>query len=157
MLLPFIAIIKEKQTSATTGITYRRNSKKYLEWTSSAGVKNMKTEKAFLQLSNGDRQESQIEVTEIVEEGVHAVFIDGLSSHTLDAEFGAGIELRVDSMKSWMADYRHTEYWCYPAFGTDFSNVPEETQGLIYEKADGSFGVILPVVSDQYKFLPELQ
>ena len=96
-------------------------------------------------------------MTEIVEEGVHAVFIDGLSSHTLDAEFGAGIELRVDSMKSWMADYRHTEYWCYPAFGTDFSNVPEETQGLIYEKADGSFGVILPVVSDQYKFLPELQ
>ena len=88
MLLPFIAIIKEKQTSATTGINYRRNSKKYLEWTSSAGVKNMKTEKAFLQLSNGDRQESQIEVTEIVEEGVHAVFIDGLSSHTLDAEFG---------------------------------------------------------------------
>ena len=111
----------------------------------------MKTEKVFLQLSNGERQESQIKVTEIVEEGVHAVFLDGLSGQTLDAEFGAGMELRVEDMKSWMADYRHSEYWCCPAFGTDFSDVPEETQGLIYEKRDGSFGVILPVVSDQYK------
>lgn len=111
----------------------------------------METGKVFLQLSNGDRQESQIKVTETVDEGVHAVFIDGLSSQTLDAEFGAGIELRVDGMRSWMADYRHCEYWCCPAFGTDFSNVPDETQGLIYEKPDGSFGVILPVVSEQYK------
>ena len=111
----------------------------------------METGKVFLQLSNGDWQEAQIKVTEKVDEGVHAVFIDGLSSQTLDAEFGAGIELRVDGMRSWMADYRHCEYWCCPAFGTDFSNVPDETQGLIYEKTDGSYGAILPVVSEQYK------
>ncbi|MGN0998512.1 MAG: Sip1-related alpha-galactosidase, partial [Faecousia sp.] len=111
----------------------------------------MNTGKVFLRLSNGELQESQIIVTETVQEGVHGVFIDGLSPNALDGEFGAGMELRVDGLKSWMADYRHSEYWCCPAFGTDFSQVPEETQGLIYEKTDGSYGVILPVVSQQYK------
>ena len=111
----------------------------------------MNTGKAYLRLQTGQRQESRIIITETVEEDVHAVFIDGLSQGALDPEFGAGIELRTDGMTRWMADYRHSEYWCRPAFGTDFSQVPEETQGLIYEKTDGSFGVILPVVSRQYK------
>lgn len=111
----------------------------------------MKIGDVFLRHCDGEQQYSQILVTETVHEGVHAVFFDGLSQKPLDSEFGGGIELRPEGVKRWMADYRHSEYWCCPAFGTDFSQVPEETQGLIYEKEDGSFGVILPVVSRQYK------
>lgn len=106
---------------------------------------------AFLQLADGERQESQVRLIEKIEEGVHGIFIDALTRQTLDLEFGAGIELQVDDLKSWMADYRHSEYWCRPAFGSDFSDVPDETQGLIYEKNDGSYGVVLPVVSEKYK------
>lgn len=111
----------------------------------------METGKLFLRLANGVTQTHSVTVTETVEDGVHALFLDGTSDQPLDAQFGAGIELSVDGMQRWMADYRHSEYWCRPAFGTVFSQVPEETQGLIYEKSDGSFGVILPVVSEQYK------
>ena len=111
----------------------------------------MKTTRAFLRLNNGEQQEFQVKLNEKVDEGVHAIFIDGLSGQALDAEFGAGIELQVDGMKSWMSDFRHSEIWCCPAFGADLSEVPDETQGLIYEKTDSSFGVILPVVSEQYK------
>ena len=50
-----------------------------------------------------------------------------------------------------MADYRHSEFWCKPAFGMNLAEIPDETQGLIYEKEDGTFGVILPVVSEKYK------
>ena len=111
----------------------------------------MEVTRAYLRLGNGERQEDQVKLTERVEAGVHAIFIDGLSDQALDPEFGAGIALRGEGMKRWMADHRHSEYWCRPEFGTDFTFVPDETQGLIYEKADGSFGVVLPVVSEQYK------
>lgn len=111
----------------------------------------MMVTRAYLRLSSGERQEVQVKLTEQVEEGVHALFIDGLSDRALDPEFGAGIELYVEGVKRWMADYRHSEYWCRPEFGTDCAFIPDETQGLIYEKADGGFGVVLPVVSERYK------
>ena len=107
----------------------------------------MMVTRAYLRLSSGERQEVQVKLTEQVEEGVHALFIDGLSDRALDPEFGAGIELYVEGVKRWMADYRHSEYWCRLEFGTDCAFIPDETQGLIYEKADGGFGVVLPVVS----------
>lgn len=50
-----------------------------------------------------------------------------------------------------MADHRHTDFWCQPSFGKELTEVPDETQGLIYQKADGKFGVLLPVVSEKYK------
>ena len=111
----------------------------------------MNISKAYLNLANGKRQENFIHLKKKQVEGVEAVYIEGISERLLDSEFGAGIEIEVGDIKSWMSDYRFTEFWCRPAFGTDISEVPDETQGLIYEKEDGTFGVILPVVSEQYK------
>lgn len=115
----------------------------------------MKYKKAYLNLSDGIGQEFQVEVKEELHGEVHAVFIDAFSNKNIDAEFGAAIELELAEIKNWMADYRHSEYWCRPAFGTGLTSVPEETQGLIYQKEDGLWGVILPAVSEQYKCVLE--
>ena len=107
--------------------------------------------RAYLNLSDGKRQEYQVKLKDVQVEEVHAVYIDGISKFNLDMEFGAGIEIELKGVKSWMADYRYSEFWCRPQFGTDITEIPNETQGLIYENEDGSYGVILPVVSEQYK------
>ena len=100
---------------------------------------------------SGERQQAHVRLSERQVDNVHAIFLEGTSAKPLDAECGAVIELQIPDCLRWMADYRHSEYWCSPAFGTDLSGIPDETQGLIYEKHDGRFGVILPVVSAQYK------
>ena len=115
----------------------------------------MKSMRAYLNLSNGERQDYHVRLSEKEVEDVHAVYIDGFSNCMLNADFGAGIEFEIQNVKRWMADYRHSEFWCRPAFGESFREVPEETQGLVYEKEDGSFGVILPVVSENYKCVLE--
>ena len=111
--------------------------------------------KAYLNLKNGERQDYHVRLSEEVVEEVHAVYIDGFSNCMLNAEFGAGIEFEIQNMKRWMADYRYCEFWCRPAFGESFGEVPEETQGLVYEKEDGTFGAILSVVSENYKCVLE--
>jgi len=116
----------------------------------------VRIKKAFLNLNKGERQEGHIKLSEDVEDGIHAVFINGFSNCgfytpdcTLDPDFGAGIEIEIDPVKGWMADYRYCEFWCRPEFGKKLSDIPAETQGLIYEKENGSFGVILPAVSTE--------
>lgn len=89
----------------------------------------MKNMKAYLNLSNGEKQDFLVKLTEKLEEGVHAVYIEGFSKRTLDSEFGAGIEIELENVKSWMADFRHCEFWCRPKFGTALSNIPNETLG----------------------------
>jgi len=107
--------------------------------------------KAYLNRSDGKKQDYQVKLTETVWEGTHAVYINGVSKYQLNSEFGAGIEIQLQNVKSWMADYRNCEWWCQPEFGESLAEIPDETQGLIYEKEDGTFGVILPVVSEKYK------
>ncbi len=82
---------------------------------------------------------------------VTAVYMDAISNSLIDSEFGAGIDFTIENVEGWMADYRHSEYWCRPEFGTGFDNVPDETQGLVCKLTNGKFLVILPVVSEQYK------
>lgn len=85
-------------------------------------------------------------------DGVHLVSLCYAGPDALDSEEGAGIDISLcEAPVSFMADYRHSEYWCRPAFGQALSQVPDETQGLILRLADGRFTVILPVVSAQYK------
>ena len=43
----------------------------------------MMVTRAYLQLSSGERQEVQVKLTEQVEEGVHALYLDGLSDRAL--------------------------------------------------------------------------
>lgn len=107
--------------------------------------------KAYLNTVRGTTQTAFVRLSEKVEDEIHAVYIDAVSRYHLDPEFGAGIEIPLKNVKKWMADYRHSEFWCRPRFGTSLVEIPDETQGLIYEKEDGTFGVILPVVSEKYK------
>ena len=104
---------------------------------------------AILQLSDGIHKDAAITRQEI--DGVHAVWIHDSAPMPLNSELGAVISLQIPNMLRWMADYRHSEYWCRPSFGSDPADVPGETQGFVWENADGSYGVILPVVSEQYK------
>ncbi|MBQ4564012.1 MAG: hypothetical protein IJA58_05985, partial [Lachnospiraceae bacterium] len=115
----------------------------------------MKILEAYINLANGKRKDYPVKV-EIKQIGdVQAVYFDGFSNRPLDGEFGAGIEIELNDICGWMADYRHSEYWCCPAFGTELGDIPEETQGLVVKKENGSYGVFLPVVSEQYKCVLE--
>ncbi len=82
---------------------------------------------------------------------VNAVYVKGLANTSLDPDFGCGIDINIDDVESYMADFRKCEFWCMPEFGTDLGKVHDETQGLIYKKKNGIYGVILPVVSEKYK------
>lgn len=105
---------------------------------------------AYLNYADGKARDDRVPLREEKIDGVTAVYIDAISAHPLDPEFGAAIEVPLNA-EHWIADYRHSEFWCRPAFGTDLSLVPDETQGLIYETPGGGFGVLLPVVSERYK------
>lgn len=83
-------------------------------------------------------------------DGVVLVSADVISENALDPTFGVGIDIELN-VKRYMADYKMSPFWCKPFFGTDLTEVPDETQALAYEKPDGTFGVILPVVNDAYK------
>ena len=101
----------------------------------------------YMRLCDGEIQEYNVKAWTERIYNVDAVFIKGFSQKNLNSEFGAGIEFSIDDAESFMADYRHCEFWCRPEFAKKACDVPDETQGLIYRKKDGTFGVILPVVS----------
>ncbi len=70
----------------------------------------------------------------------------------LDSECGAEIGMTPDGEFTYMANVRHSEFWCSPRFGKngDYTNV-EECQYFVYRRTNGVFGVIVPVVSEDYK------
>ncbi len=106
---------------------------------------------AWLRTADGQVCQSLVNIRHEQVGQVTAVYLDGICNCKLDADFGAGIDFEVPELASWMADFRHSEFWCMPAFGQKLDTVPQETQGFLYQKQDGSFGAILPVVSQQYK------
>ncbi len=106
--------------------------------------------KAYLNLADGTTG-GEPSVTRRAVGGVQAVYVDAVADGYLDADFGVGLDLTIPLLESWMANYRRCEYWCRPAFGTTLDTVADRTQGFVYKRTDGLFGVILPVVSEQYK------
>lgn len=117
----------------------------------------MEIKNCYLNLANGDIQDILVSTSVLTSSSnkynttVSAVYIDGFSRFPIDSEFGAGIDILIDDAVSYMADYRYCEFWCEPNFGDTLDTVPDETQGFVYQKANGQFGVILPVVSEKYK------
>ncbi len=107
--------------------------------------------RAWLNLKNGEKQEYHVTVKTVAQEGIRAVYLDAFAEGAIDGECGAVIEFCPKDLKRFVTDYRCSEFWCGPGFGTEASEIPDETQGLIYEKKEGGYGVILPVVSGQYK------
>lgn len=88
--------------------------------------------------------------------GLTAVYADYTGAdRKIDSEYGANILITLPDMASYMADNRYSEFWCRPDFGEDPTAVPPETQHFIYRKTDGTWGVIVPVVSEDYKCVLE--
>ena len=79
------------------------------------------------------------------------VYLKAKVDEYIDEEKGAVIKLENKNISKWMADYRHKEYWCKPRFGEALSDIPNETQFLLYQTKDDRYGLILPVVSEHYK------
>ena len=111
--------------------------------------------KSFINNKDQTVQEYHINIKQKQIGDITAVFFDGFSNIPIDMDFGAGIEISLDDVDSWMADWRNKEFWCSPMFGTELKDVPNDTQAFIYRKKDGEYGVILPVVSEKYKCILE--
>ena len=106
---------------------------------------------AYIYTNSGDKCNIFVKAIQEEMEDVVAVRISGVSRLPINSDFGGAIEFEIPEMKCWVADYRHSEFWCSPAFGEKYADIPDETQGLIYETKKGAYGVILPVVSEKYK------
>ena len=106
---------------------------------------------SYLRLANETIQTKQVTVSIKEEQNVSLVFINGFSANKLDGDFSAGIDIKIEDVCAVFSDYSAGIFWANPQFGTDFSTVPDVTQELVYKKNDGTFGVIIPVVSENYK------
>lgn len=109
-----------------------------------------------VRFSDGTTELSQCRTCE--QNGIIAVYAEYMAAENakrIDPEFGASVSISLPENITYMADHRHSEFWCRPAFGSNVSDIPAETQHLIYKKQDGSWGVIVPVVSEDYKCVLE--
>ena len=57
-------------------------------------------------------------------DGVTLVFADVRGEEILDENAGIRYTLDPGEEIRWMADWRYSEFWCAPAFGTDPGEVP---------------------------------
>ncbi len=90
-------------------------------------------------------------------DGVEIVRADwnGENREPLRSDRGAEIFFPAEEIDAFMADRRHSEFWCMPVFGDKLTDVPTETQYLLIRYSDGSCRVIVPVVSEDYKCVLE--
>ena len=85
-------------------------------------------------------------------DGVTVVYFSVSACAYINSDLGGVIQIGDLNIKKWMADWRYKEFWCCPAFGgEETDSIPNNTQCLLYIKEDGKYGVILPVVSENYK------
>ncbi|MGM9682303.1 MAG: Sip1-related alpha-galactosidase [Eubacteriales bacterium] len=74
-----------------------------------------------------------------------------LKDSVFNKDCAVSAELDISgSIKGWMANYLYCNWWCRPEFGTDFGNVPDKTQGLLWQYTDGTWGFVLPFCGDEY-------
>lgn len=71
-------------------------------------------------------------------------FFINATSEALHERKLEGIE--IESMKRWVALSRVSPYWIEPFFGTEVNLIPKETQFLLWERTDGSYGIMLPLI-----------
>ena len=89
---------------------------------------------------------------EVLDSGAVAIYTNILTGAPMDPDSGVLINITLtEKIKGYMADYRRCEFWCYPHFGTNLKDMPDETQILVLEKENGEFRVVVPVVNDKYK------
>ena len=59
--------------------------------------------------------------------------------------------ISLPSLKRYMALSLHCHFVTSPTFGTQISNVPARCQFLLWEETDGRFGVILPLLHEDFR------
>ena len=111
----------------------------------------MKIINSYLKTLQGKTLNNNIRVNVKQEGNVSLITINAFAENRLDGDFSAGIDIEINDIAEVFSDYSVGIFWANPAFGTDLRTVPDETQELVYKKKDGTFGVILPVVSENYK------
>lgn len=79
------------------------------------------------------------------EAGVLVCRVSAASETPFDGDCAVRIGIDLPDAARWMADYRYSPFWCRPQFGEALGDVPERTQCLLWEKADGGWGAILPL------------
>lgn len=52
----------------------------------------------------------------------------------------------IANPRRWFAMWRTGLYWMRPHVGTDLAEVPVETQFLLWQRTDGTYGVLLPLI-----------
>jgi hypothetical protein len=55
---------------------------------------------------------------------------------------GTTAPLQIAGLRRWMALARLDPYWMRPHFGNAESEIPRETQYLLWEREDGSYGIL---------------
>ncbi len=86
-------------------------------------------------------------------DGLYAVSVSASVKGRFAIDTAIGIELPLEDVTGCMADYQSCMHWCKPAFSADPAKIPARTQALLYQKKDGRYGFILPVVGELYKAL----
>ncbi|MGN1408986.1 MAG: Sip1-related alpha-galactosidase [Eubacteriales bacterium] len=84
-----------------------------------------------------------------------ACFASYSGDDELDSECGAEIEVTPKDAERYMADVRHSEFWCSPRFdgtdaGVDYDGL-DEVQYFVCLGKNGKYTAIVPVVSEDYK------
>ncbi|MFC5529744.1 Sip1-related alpha-galactosidase [Cohnella yongneupensis] len=64
---------------------------------------------------------------------------------------GAATPVGLQGVKRWLALARTDLYWMEPSVGVALREVPAETQFMLWEREDGRFGLLLPIVSGDYR------
>lgn len=83
------------------------------------------------------------------EEGILVCRVSAASETPFDGDCALRIGIDLPGVVRWMADYRYSPFWCRPGFGEALGDVPARTQCLLWEKADGGWGAILPLAAGE--------
>lgn len=79
------------------------------------------------------------------------MYLDISADAPLNSELAVSVDMDIPGLARFMGDRRHKEFWCTACFGESLREVGNNIQGFIAELGDGSYTVILPIVSDDYK------
>ncbi len=74
---------------------------------------------------------------------VNGAFLQ-VAADAMSQGFSSGF--KAPDAKRWLALFRHNPFWIHPAWGETLGQIPDETQMLLWERNDGMFGVLLPIL-----------
>lgn len=83
---------------------------------------------------------------------VRVVSVDlAISQSEIVPERGISLSLNLPfEIDGWMADFLYSRWWCRPEFGVSLSDIPDQTQALLWHCKGGTWGAILPLCEKTY-------